>query len=85
MVRVWKMSGEQLVAVAAVSIEDMKDVRGLKQTLQWLYGFPVGIQKLLHKGRIMGDSSNLTELMDIHLVLLPLSTAEASEELYRAC
>ena len=47
MLRIWQMSGQEL---AAIDMEKIFDVRGLKATLRSLHGFPMCMQQMLHNG-----------------------------------
>ncbi|CAE7566545.1 mask, partial [Symbiodinium pilosum] len=86
MLRIWRMSGQEL---PAVSIEGISVVRDLKASLCSLHGFPLCMQQLLHNGNGLDDSTKLDAPIDLQLVLLALSTkaqqCEAANELCESC
>ena len=93
MIRICKMSGQEL---PAVSTENICDIHDLKRELCRLHSFPVCLQQLLHKGNGLDDSSRLDALQDhnnlddpaqpdlrdasVHLQLV-LATASTAAEL----
>ena len=83
MLRICKISGQELPAVSA---EKIGDIRDLKQKLCILHGFPVCLQKLLHEGHSLDDSAKLETLQDtcIHLQLV-LGTPSTAVELEETC
>ena len=86
MLRIWQVSGQEL---PAISMDEISNVRELKALLRSLHGFPTCMQKLLHNGNTMDNSTKLDAPIGLQLVLLTLSTAvqqiEAAEELTAAC
>ena len=77
MLRVWRISGEEL---AAINAQEVSDVRDLKKILRKLHGFPMCIQKLLHDGKALDSSTKLENPIDMQLVLLSLSSLAQQEE-----
>ncbi|CAE7395722.1 unnamed protein product [Symbiodinium natans] len=80
MLRVFQVSGQELVTMRT---EELDDVLALKRHLRTVYGFPVSIQQLLHHGSHLIDSSDLTQLempMDVQVVLSGLSSVEQKRE-----
>ena len=86
MLRVRRMSGQEL---PAVSMEDIRRVWDLKKSLCQLHGFPICMQELMHNGKTLANLTLLDAPMDIELVLSAPSTAEqllaAGKELVKAC
>ena len=86
MLRIWRMSGQELPAVATAGISDVWDV---KAELRSLHGFPLCMQQLLHRGQILDNSTTLDGPIDLQLVLLRLSSKvqqiEAANELVTIC
>ena len=86
MLRVWRMSGEQL---AAISIDEISNVRDVKDYLSRNFGFPVFLQQLLDNGSSLDDSALMPVPIDLQLVLKSVFSAtdqqEAATELLRAC
>ena len=83
MLRIWRISGQEL---PAVSMEKVLDVRDLKASLRSLHGFPMCMQQLLHKGNSLDNSTKLDVTMDLQIVLrAPESEREAELELLEAC
>ena len=66
MLRIWRVSGEELAAIPA---QGLTDVRSLKHHLQALYGFPVFLQQLLHECHVLGDDAKLDALSELQIVL----------------
>ena len=70
-------------------MEDLSDVRDLKASLRSLHGFPKCMQQLMHNGNILHNRTKIDVPIDLHLVLLQLSTEElrleAAKELAEAC
>ena len=54
MLRVWRMSGEQL---ASLALDDMTDVKDLKQALRREFDCPACLQQLLHDGSSLDDAA----------------------------
>ena len=86
MLRVWRVSGEEL---AAFRPEEVRDVNGLKAALCMRYGFPECLQQLLHNGQNLDNGTKLDSPIDTQLVVLSVSTPEqfrkARRELICAC
>ena len=92
MIRICKISGQEL---PDVSTEGIHDIRDLKQKLLNLYGFPVFLQRLLHWGNRLSNSTMLESLQGgnslddsvqsdvpdapIHLQLILLTASTAAE------
>ena len=71
--RVWGASGEEL---AAVSVEELGDVRALKRHLTQTCQTPRFRQRLLHDGAVLGDAAGLPKRpLDLQMVLVPFSRA----------
>ena len=63
MLHIWKASGEEL---AAVKLEDFREVRDLKRHLQGLCGLPRFRQRLVSKSLgILEDDDTLDSPMDL--------------------
>ena len=86
MLRIWRMSGQEL---PAVSMEEISDVRDLKASLCSLHGFPMCMQQLQHIGNSLDDCTKLDAPMELQLVLLACSMEvqqrEAVNEFFKAC
>ncbi|CAE7606188.1 ASB3 [Symbiodinium sp. CCMP2456] len=84
MLRVWKASGEELVAISG---KELKTVRALKKQLQGYCGLPRFRQRLLLDGRNLEDDESLdfpTD-RDLQLVMLILvSTCDLQAEILDA-
>ena len=79
MLRIWKLSGEELTALPAM---ELSDVKALKHSLRRRNGFPVSLQQLFHHGCRMDDTFKLGSCMDLQLVLLPMTLqSEVADEL----
>ena len=75
MLQIRMLSGE---AVTSIAVEEICDVRGLKQRLNQLHGLPPRFrQRVLAHAQDVEDSVTLDSPMDLDLVLL--SFAEVSE------
>ena len=72
MIRVLKMSGEELASVASVEVES---VRSLKSHLCAMHGLPTCMQQLLHDGCILDDAAKLHAPQDVQVVFLPVFRA----------
>ncbi|CAE6958332.1 TANC2 [Symbiodinium natans] len=83
MIRVWRVSGQELTSMAQ---EQVRDVGTLKGCLSRLHGFPPRLQQLLHDGRILEDAEALTAPVDVQLLLKPILHGEAvlDDELFDA-
>ena len=66
MLTVWRLSGQEL---AARSAEEFTDAASLKKHLYDLYGFPIYLQQLVHRDRLLSDEARLDGAMDLQLVL----------------
>ena len=83
MLRIWQMSGQQLLAA---SMEEISDVKELKASLRSLHGFPMCMQQLLHNGINLDNSTKLDAPVDLQLALsAKVQQAEAAKELADAC
>ena len=77
MLRVAKLSGEE---VASIEVEEVSDVRSLKQRLSQLHGLPPRFrQRLLLNGRQLEDAAELDSPTDLQLVLLPFAEVSQRE------
>ncbi|CAE7500026.1 mask [Symbiodinium necroappetens] len=77
MLHIWKASGEEL---AAVKLEDFREVRDLKRHLQGLCGLPRFRQRLVSKSLgILEDDDTLDSPMDLQLVLLDFASASQEQ------
>ena len=57
--------------VMSIPVEQIQDVRGLKQCLNQLHGFPTRFQQRVRlRGESLEDSVKLDSAMDLDLVLL---------------
>ena len=72
MLRVWKISGEE---VTAARLRDVTNVKALKQHLQKLCGVSRFRQKLLFDGECLDDKTKLDSAIDIQLVLQPFCSS----------
>ena len=70
MIRVLKLSGEELVTVRG---RDMQTVSSLKWHLRSLYGLPMCMQKLVQNGCILENASGLSAPSDVQLVVVAAS------------
>ena len=76
--RVWSASGEELAALPA---EAVSDVRSLKDHLQSARGLPRFAQRLLHEGTILRDEGVCpTTDTDVQLIMIPFVGLEESEK-----
>ncbi|CAE7258385.1 Ankrd17 [Symbiodinium pilosum] len=84
MLRISRMSGDEL---AAVSLEEARNVLALKQALCRLHHFPVCLQHVLQNGTTLDDATKLVEPMDLQLVMLSTATQQdqAENEFRKAC
>ena len=70
------MSGED---VARIPVEDVSDVRTLKQHLSRLHGLPPRFrQRISYRGNLLDDDAKLEMPMDLELVLLTLPPADVA-------
>ena len=69
-------------------MENISDVRDLKNALLRLHGFPMCMQEVLHNSKSLDNSTKLDAPIDLQLVILALSTevlqVEAGKELVAA-
>ncbi|CAE7360043.1 mask [Symbiodinium natans] len=76
MLRVWKPSGEEVLALPQ---EEVDDVRSLKRRLRGPSGTPRFRQRLLSDGQALEDAASLQGLTDLQLILLPFLPAEQKD------
>ncbi|CAE7642658.1 mask [Symbiodinium sp. CCMP2592] len=83
MLRVWKVSGEEL---ARVPVAELSDASELKRYLRVKNNLPICLQELLYNGALLQDDAKLFPSMDVQLILssLALRGAEAALELLEA-
>lgn len=74
MLRVYRTSGEELVALAEEEVVGLT-VPALKERLRETHGFPVCMQHLLQCGSVsdLMDSASLEPLMELQLYLKPIT------------
>ena len=86
MLRIWRMSGQELLTGSMDAISDVGD---LKASLRSLHGFPKCMQQLLHNGNSLDNSTKLDAPINLQLVLRrPSKEAqrqEAATELVASC
>ena len=71
MLHVRMLSGEAVASIPSEELEDVNDVRSLKQRLHRHHGLPPRFrQRLFHCGRPLDDMDKLGSPMDVELVLL---------------
>ena len=71
------ISGE---ALTSIPVEEIHDVRGLKQRLNQLHGLPPRFrQRLLLHGEMLEDTAKLDSPMDLDLVVLAFADVSQSE------
>ena len=88
MIRIWGISGQELLAVPVESQGTAETVAELKTRLRASHSLPVCQQKLLHDGICLDDNFKLETSIDLQLVLVArfCNTAqkrEAARELTR--
>ena len=77
MLHIWKTSGNEQ---ASLPVEELSDVRTLKQHLQKMHGLaPRFRQRLLFRGTDLPDDAKLESPMDVELVLLSFSDASREQ------
>ena len=77
MLQVRLLSGE---AVTSIPVEEICDVRSLKQLLTQLHGLPPRFrQRVLAHGKDLEDSATLDSPMDLCLVLLSFTDVPQSQ------
>ena len=74
MLRLWKVSGEELACMTLEDLGDEGTVRVLKRYLRVRHSFPVSLQQLLHNGSRLEDDEILVCPMDIQVVLSQASS-----------
>ena len=79
MIRVLKLSGEEL---AAAAVKDVTSVKQLKQHLHGVYGLPVNMQQIVQDGRILQNAEKLDAPTVVQLVLVRQSQREVDKALY---
>jgi len=78
MLRITLLSGEELTSIA---VEDVHDVKALKQQLNKMYGLPPRFrQRLLHDGQTLDDAFNLDLPMDLQVVLTTFAEPSDSQK-----
>ena len=86
MLRVWTVSGKELVAAP---VEVLGDVWSLRLLLRDICDYPVCLLQLLHEGVVLDDNAPLGSSMDVQLVLLPWDGTNMkhclADELCEAC
>lgn len=88
MLRVWKLSGEELAAVKEERFGGERTVKELKHLLQQVHGFPVCMQQLVRDGSTVDDIAELEFPDHLQLVLLPATcalTPMVESAFYDAC
>ncbi|CAE7441827.1 ANKRD50, partial [Symbiodinium sp. KB8] len=66
--------------VASIPVEELSDVRALKQTLHLFHGLPPRFrQRLVLRGDPLDDATKLDAPLDLELVLLEYSTTKSEE------
>ncbi|CAE7351774.1 Ank1 [Symbiodinium natans] len=76
MLHVWKVSGDELVAIP---VEELSNVRILKQRLQTLCGLARFRQRLLVDSATLADNAIL-DCLNVQLVLLPFADVSAEQQ-----
>ena len=77
MLRVGKLSGEE---VASIPIVQLSDVKTLKQRLHQQHGLPPRFrQRLLHEGNTLNDAVKLDSVMGLQVVASMASDTSESE------
>ena len=72
MLRIRMLSGAE---VASIPVEDLSDVRALKQTLHMFHSLPPRFrQRLVLRGDPLDDTTRLDSPLDLELVLMEYST-----------
>ena len=66
MLRIWRVSGEELVALP---LDQLTDVSTLKKQLRAKEGMPCSFVQLLHDGHRLPDAFELKQPMDVQLAL----------------
>ena len=76
--RVWSLAGKEL---AALALEEVDDVRALKEELQQQYGFSRFRQVLLQGTEALSDCCKLQRPVDLQLVLRDFEASSLEEQL----
>eukprot|EP00439_Symbiodinium_sp_Y106_P080400 s49_g19.t1 len=77
MLRVASLAGEEL---AIIPLDELTDVKSLKQLLQRTHGFPPRFrQQLLLNQKLLDDAFKLDTAMDLQLVLLTFSSTSQAQ------
>ena len=77
MLRIRVLSGE---ALTSIPVEEVHDVRGLKQCLNQQHGLPPRFrQRVLLHGEMLEDTANLDSPMDLDLVVLAFADVSQSD------
>ena len=77
MLRVAKLSGDE---VASIPIEQLSDVKTLKQRLHQQHGLPPRFrQRLLHEGKTLDDAVKLDSVVDLQVAASMASDASEKE------
>ena len=77
MLRVTRMSGEELTRVP---LTELSDVKSLKQRLKEQHGLPPWFrQRLLHDGNPLDDSVKLDSAMDLQVVVVGFNQATENQ------
>ena len=87
MLRVWRVSGEELATIPAEIAEELGSIWALKHRLRIKNGLPVCLQQLvhMHNGCRLDDAAKPRAPMDMQLVLLSQARGfDASRELLEA-
>ena len=82
MIRVLKLSGEELTAAAG---DDVKNAAELKEHLLSLFDLPVCIQQLVQGGCVLTDEAELSTPSEVFLVLVPASSTVLEVAFSSAC
>ena len=81
MIRVWRLSGEQVAQVDMQEFPAVRTGEGLKRHLRLLYGFPMCQQELFKDSCRLTGSMALTGPCDVQLSLWPWNQQEVADEL----
>ncbi|CAE7490526.1 fem1a [Symbiodinium necroappetens] len=79
MLRVWRVSGEELISIPVEELTET-DAGELKRRLQSVCGWPKSFQRLLHEGAPLEDDAQLDCAMDVQLVMLPLESGSGTSQ-----
>ena len=84
MIRVWRVSGEELATIPA---EELSDVVSLQRQLRAKHGMPVSLQNLLHDGRKLSEQDKIGVPLELQLILATCvqgTERKAAQELHEA-